>query len=88
VVEWEPVTETIDGDPVTITAYEVIVTDDAFEDPHGFAQPIYDVHVGPDVTALSVPAEFFTPDTVYEIEVLALEQSGNQTISLGFFTTP
>jgi hypothetical protein len=88
VVEWEPVTETIDGDPVTVTAYEVIVTDDAFEDPHGFAQPIYDVHVGPSVTSLSVPPEFFTPDTVYEIEVLALEESGNQTISLGFFTTP
>jgi hypothetical protein len=88
VVEWEPVTETIDGDPVTVTAYEVIVTDDAFEDPHGFAQPIYDVHVGPGVTSLSVPPEFFTPDTVYEIEVLVLEESGNQTISLGFFQTP
>jgi hypothetical protein len=87
VVEWEPVTETIDGRPVTVTAYEVIVTDDAFEDPHGFAQPIYDVHVSPDTTSLSVPAEFFAPGTVYEIEVLALEESGNQTISLGFFTT-
>ena len=87
VVEWEPVTETIDGRPVSVTAYEVIVTDDAFEDPHGFAQPIYDVHVRPDTTSLSVPAEFFSPDTVYEIEVLVLEKSGNQTISLGFFTT-
>jgi hypothetical protein len=87
VVEWEPVTETIDGRPVSVTAYEVIVTDDAFEDPHGFAQPIYDVHVRPDTTSLSVPAEFFAPDTVYEIEVLVLEESGNQTISLGFFTT-
>jgi hypothetical protein len=87
VVEWEPVTETIDGRPVSVTAYEVIVTDNAFEDPHGFAQPIYDVHVRPDTTSLSVPAEFFAPDTVYEIEVLVLEESGNQTISLGFFTT-
>ena len=86
-VEWEPVTETIDGDPVTVTGYEVIVTDDAFEDPNGFAQPIYDVHVGPSVTSLSVPPEFFTGDTVYEIEVLVLEESGNQTISLGFFKT-
>jgi hypothetical protein len=65
----------------------VIVTDDAFEDPNGFAQPIYDVHVGPGTTSLSVPAEFFTPDTIYEIEVLVLEESGNQTISLGFFKT-
>jgi hypothetical protein len=85
-VAWEPVTETIDGEPITATAYEVIVTDDAFEDPHGFAQPIYDVHVRPDTTSLSVPAEFFVPGTVYEVEVLVLEESGNQTIALGFFT--
>jgi hypothetical protein len=88
VVRWEPVTETIDGAPLTVTAYEVIITDDAFVDPHGFAQPIYDVHVGPDARSLSVPPEFFEPATVYEVEVLALEESGNQTISLGFFTTP
>jgi hypothetical protein len=81
------VTETIDGEPVSVTAYEVIVTDDAFEDPSGFAQPIYDVHIGSGITSLSVPAEFFTPDTIYEIEVLVLEESGNQTISLGFFKT-
>lgn len=86
-VQWEPVTETIDGEPLTVTAYEVIVTDDAFEDPHGFAQPIYDVHLGPEATSLTVPAEFFEPNTVYELEVLVLEESGNQTISLGFFTT-
>ena len=86
-VSWEPVTETIDAEPVAVTAYEVIVTDDAFEDPNGFAQPIYDVHVGPGTTSLSVPAEFFTADTIYEIEVLVLEESGNQTISLGFFKT-
>jgi hypothetical protein len=88
VVRWEPVTATIAGGPLTITAYEVIITDDAFVDPHGFAQPIYDVHVGPEETSLSVPPEFFEPATVYEVEVLALEESGNQTISLGFFTTP
>ena len=85
-VRWEPATETIDGNPITVTAYEVIITDDEFEDPHGFAQPVYDVHVGPETTSLSVPAEFFQPGTVYELEVLVLEASGNQTISLGFFT--
>lgn len=88
VVAWEAVDTTIDGEPVTITAYEVIVTDDAFEDPDGFAKPVYDVHVGPDVTSLSVPSEFFSPDTLYEVEVLALEESGNQTITIGFFRTP
>ena len=39
------------------------------------------------MTELSVPDEFFRPDTLYELEVLALEESGNQTITVGFFTT-
>lgn len=87
VVRWQPVTETVDGDPVDITGYEVIVTKENHDDPHGFSRPVYDVHVGSGVSALSVPAEFLEADTVYELEVLALETSGNQTISTGFFLT-
>lgn len=87
VVEWEDVTETVAGDPVVITAYEVIVTLEGYEDPHGFSQPIFDVHVPPDRNSLTVSAEFLEPATVYQIEVLALEESGNQTISEGFFKT-
>ena len=87
VVTWEPVTETIDGDPVTITGYEVIVTMEEFEDPDGLSRPVYDVHVPADLASLAVPAEFLLPDTIYEVEVLALEESGNQTISVGFFRT-
>lgn len=86
-VRWEPVTETIDGEPVTISGYEVIVTKEEHDDPHGLSRPEYDVHVPPDLHELSVPDEFFEPDTLYELEVLALEKSGNQTISVGFFTT-
>jgi hypothetical protein len=86
-VRWEDVTETVGGEPVTITGYEVIVTKEQHDDPHGFSQPIYDVHVPPDRNSLSVPDEFFEPGTDYELEVLALETSGNQTISVSFFTT-
>jgi HEPN/RES N-terminal domain 1 len=87
VVEWEPVTETIDRALVTTTGYEVIVTKEDHDDPHGFSRPVYDVHVPAALDSLSVPAEFLEPDTVYELEVLALERSGNQTISVGFFIT-
>ncbi len=87
VVRWEPVTETIDGTPVTIAGYQVIVTDEEAEDPNGWARPVYDVHIGPGVTALTVPDEFLEPGTLYELEVLAIEPSGNQTISVGFFQT-
>jgi hypothetical protein len=87
VVRWEPVTETLEGADVSITGYEVIVTQAEHEDPHGQSRPEYDVHLPPDRTELAVPDGFLEPDTVYELEVLALEESGNQTISLGFFTT-
>jgi hypothetical protein len=87
VVSWDRVTRTVDGRPVDITGYEVIVTKEAHEDPHGFSRPIYDVHVLPSVNRLRVPREFLEAGTVYELEVLALEVSGNQTISVGFFKT-
>ncbi len=87
VVTWDEVTETVDGSSANITGYQVIVTKEEAEDPHGFARPIYDVHVPPEATELSVAPEFLEPDTVYELEVLALEESGNQTISVGFFKT-
>lgn len=86
-VSWDPVTETTTGEPITITGYEVIITKDVADDPHGFSRPTYDVHVPAAVSSLSVPPEFLEPGTVYELEVLALERSGNQTISVGFFRT-
>jgi hypothetical protein len=87
VVSWEPVTETTDGAPVTIVGYEVIVTNMDGEHPASFAQPIYDVHLPADRASLTVPAEFFQPGTRYEIEVVAIEESGNQTINNGYFST-
>lgn len=87
VIEWDAVTETVFGDPLTITGYEVIITLEDYDDPNGFSQPIFDVHVPDDRNSLTVSAEFLEPDTVYELEVLALEASGNQTITVGFFKT-
>jgi len=87
VVSWQDVTETVSGEPVDITGYEVIVTNEGAEDPNGFSVPIYDVHVPPSLNALRVPVEFLEAGTVYELEVLALEASGNQTITVGFFKT-
>jgi hypothetical protein len=86
-VRWEPVRRTVAGGPVNITGYEVIVTKEVADDPHGFSRPTYDVHVPAAVNSLNVPREFLEADTVYELEVLALEVSGNQTISVGFFKT-
>jgi hypothetical protein len=86
-VAWDDVTETTTGAAVTITGYEVIITKEVEDDPNGFSRPTYDVHVTADVNSLDVPEDFLEADTVYELEVLALEESGNQTISVGFFKT-
>ncbi len=87
VVRWEPVTKTLFDDPITITGYEVIITKNVKDDPHGFSRPTFDVHVPPARTSLTVSVEFLESHTVYELEVLALEESGNQTITAGFFKT-
>jgi hypothetical protein len=87
VVRWEPTTETLDGAALSVTGYEVIVTDVEHEDPNGLSQPVYDVHVPADRTELAVVDGFLEPATVYELELLVLEESGNQTMALGFFTT-
>jgi len=87
VIGWDPVTETVRGGTVKITGYEVIITKEVDDDPHGFSRPTYDVHVTATQDTLRVPMKFLEPNTVYELEVLALEQSGNQTISVGFFMT-
>jgi hypothetical protein len=90
VVRWEPVARTVAGGPVTITGYEVIVTNDDKDgaDPNGMSQPIASIHVVPAVNRLSIPSEFLEPATSYELEVIAMETSGNQTIAARFFRTP
>lgn len=86
-IGWDPVTETVDGEPVTITGYEVIITKEEHNDPNGFSRPTFDVHLPASETSLTVSPEFLEAGTAYELEVLALEESGNQTITVGFFAT-
>ena len=87
-VEWQPVTQTQDGGPVTIRAYQLWVNKENHEDKHGFSRPNFDIHVTGDVTSFVVPAAFFDADSLYEIEVVAIEESGNQTIGgASYFAT-
>jgi hypothetical protein len=84
VVTWEPVTQTTafnpPQQPVTIVGYQVIVTR---VDP----LRVYSVDVSAETTSVIVPPEFLDAGTEYEVEVLAIEASDNQTISLLFFNT-
>lgn len=77
VVEWAPVTEPAGID---IIGYQVLVVN---EDP----LRVFSVDLSEEATSVTVPGEFFEAGTEYKVEVLAIEVSGNQTLSEVTFTT-
>jgi hypothetical protein len=79
-VRWHPVT-TPAG--IHVVAYEVIVVAD--ESGLGTAERTVDATLPATATHLHVPAEFLTPGD-YKTEVLAIERSGNQTLTEVAFT--
>ena len=87
VARWKPVTETITGDPVTIIAYQLIVEKDVEPHPHMIGKLGLSIYVPRSVTSLAIPDGFLEPRTEYKWEVLAIERSGNQTLSSGSFRT-
>jgi hypothetical protein len=77
VISWQP------GDQpagVEIVSYQVIVER---ENP----LRVFSVDLPASTTSVTVPAEFLEPATPYKVEVLAIEASGNQTITEVEFTT-
>jgi hypothetical protein len=88
VVSWEPVSQTLDGQSIAIVGYQVIVEKDvepAF--PQGFAQPVCSIYMPGSARSVTIPREFMEAGAPYKFEVLAIEQSGNQTLSSGAFKT-
>jgi Fibronectin type III domain len=77
VIKWNPVAS---PPGIEIAGYEVTVER---EDPFR----VLSADVPPTTTSFTVPADFLEPGTEYKFEVLAIETSGNQTITVGFFET-
>lgn len=87
-VAWDPVTQARDGRDVTITGYQIIVILEGTSDPNGFSGQEFNLHVAPEVSRVVIPEAFLRPASLYELEVIAIEQSGNQTIGgSSFFRT-
>jgi hypothetical protein len=87
VARWQPVTKTITGDPVKIIAYQLIIEKDVNPHPHMIGKLGLSIYVPARVTSIDVPNGFLEPRTAYDWEVLAIERSGNQTLSSGSFRT-
>lgn len=86
-ISWNPVTQTIYGMPVNIVGYQVIVEAESEEPVQSFFRNEFNVFLPASQTSITVPAEFLEEGTEYEIEVLAIEESGNQTIGIREFET-
>lgn len=76
-IDWDAVVEPAG---IQIDGYQVIVE---LEEP----LRIFSVDLPASVTAVTVPAEFLEPGTDYKFEVLAITESGNQTITESTFAT-
>lgn len=87
VTSWGPVTKTITGADVKIIAYQLIIEKDEPPHPHMIGKIGLSMYVPPSVTTISVPDGFLQPGTKYLWEVLAIEESGNQTLSSSEFRT-
>ena len=87
VASWKPVSRTITGKPVRIIAYQLIVEKDAKPHPHMIGTFGLSMYLRPSVTHIVLPDGLLQPRTAYDWEVLAIERSGNQTLSSGSFRT-
>ena len=87
VARWKPVSKTITGKPVKIIAYQLIIETDVEPHRHMIGKPGLSMYLPPSVTRIDVPDGFLQRRTAYNWEVLAIERSGNQTLSSGSFRT-
>lgn len=83
-VSFDAVTEDVNGNPIDVSYYEVVVEKEN-------AEPIlqtFKVILRPSQTSVAVPSAFLEPDTEYKVEVIAVLEGGNRTITeSGTFTT-
>ncbi len=84
VIGWAPVTGPFPGgnSSVTIVGYQVIV-DRLKSKP----QRVFSVNLPASITHVTISPEFIEANAQYKFEVLAIEASGNQTISESTFKT-
>jgi hypothetical protein len=86
-VSWGPVNKTINGSDVNIIAYQLIIEKDEDPDPHMIGTMGLSMYLPPDVNEMTISSEFLEPGTDYLWEVLAIEESGNQSLNSSQFST-
>ena len=80
-ISWDPVTTTIFGSTgIVIVGYQVIVENEDSGNEFNITLPA-------ETTSVTVPEEFLELGMEYKFEILAIEESGNQTITESCFET-
>ena len=87
VTDWRRVRRTITGERVRIIAYQLIIEKDVEPHRHMIGKRGLSMYLPRSVTRMRAPNGFLQRDTKYDWEVLAIERSGNQTLSSGSFKT-
>jgi hypothetical protein len=86
-VSWSPVDKTIDGRPIKIIAYQLIIEKDEEPQPNMIGTFGLSMYLPASTIQITIPEEFLEPGTDYLWEVLAIEESGNQTLNSSQFST-
>ena len=87
VIRWGAVTKTIRGGPVKIIGYQLILEKDVPVHPHMIGKWGLSMYLPPSVTSMAIASSFLEAHTPYKWEVLAIEESGNKTLSSSEFKT-
>ena len=87
VARWRPVSKTLTGESVRIIAYQLIIEKDVEPHRHMIGKLGLSMYLPRTVTSIAVPNGFLQRRTAYNWDVLAIERSGNQTLSSGSFRT-
>jgi hypothetical protein len=86
-MKWSGTGKALDGSDVKLVSYQLIV--EKSEEPHAnmIGKRGLSLYLPASVTEMTVPAAVLEPGTSYKWEVLAIEESGNQTLTEGTFKT-
>jgi hypothetical protein len=91
-VTWKKVTKPLlpSLGPVEVVGYHVVVVDITSPDLlPGQTKTSFNADISRNETSFVVPKQYLEPGRIYELEVLATEKGGNQTITeAGAFCTP
>ena len=86
-MRWEGSGKALDGSAIKLISYQLIVEKE--EEPHVnmIGKRGLSMYLPASVTEMTVSAAVLEPGTAYKWEVLAIEESGNQTLTEGTFKT-